>query len=151
MRLYDQDYVSHHCLQFTHNVSPVTPVHYRRNCVEVSGDLDISVVTFDSEMTFEKINSIAASQRFGILRKACRVFNDKSFLERCFLGFVLPVLECCSAMWCSAADTHFELPCLVVGFLSLGMLKFNITHCRIVDLLQYYVLGATRFTLFMVL
>ena len=31
------------------------------------------------------------------------------FLRDAFLGFVLPVLEYCSAVWCSAADTHLEL------------------------------------------
>ena len=25
------------------------------------------------------------------------------------MGFVLPVLEYCSAVWCSAADTHVKL------------------------------------------
>ena len=30
-------------------------------------------------------------------------------LGRCFPGFVLPVLEYCPAVWCSAADTHLKL------------------------------------------
>ena len=30
-------------------------------------------------------------------------------LGRCLRGFVLPVLEYCSAVWCSAADTHLKL------------------------------------------
>ena len=30
-------------------------------------------------------------------------------IGRCFWGFVLPVLEYCSAVWCSAADTHLKL------------------------------------------
>ena len=30
-------------------------------------------------------------------------------LGRCFRGFVLPVFEHCSAVWCSAADTHLKL------------------------------------------
>ena len=69
-------------------------------------------MTFDFKMTFEKnIRSVAraASQRLGILRKSWRVFHDRSLLGRCFLGFVLPVLEYCSAVWCSAADTHVKL------------------------------------------
>ena len=63
-------------------------------------------------MTFEKhLRSVsrAASQRLGILRKSWRVFHDGSLLGRCFPGFVLPVLEYCSAVWCSAADTHLKL------------------------------------------
>ena len=77
-----------------------------------SDDLDILGVTFDSKLTFEKhIRSVsrAASQRLGILRKSWRVFHDKLLIGRCFWAFVLPVLEYCSAVWCSAADTHLKL------------------------------------------
>ena len=74
-------------------------------------DLVILGVTFDSKLTFKKhlcLVSRAASQRFGILRKSWRVFHDRSLLERCFRGFAPPVLEYCSAVWCSAADTHLK-------------------------------------------
>ena len=77
-----------------------------------SDDLAILGVTFDSKMTFEKHHrsvSRAASQRLGILRKCWRVLYDRSLLGRCFQGFVLPVLEYCSAVWCSAANTHLKL------------------------------------------
>ena len=37
------------------------------------------------------------------------MYNGISLLERCFRGFVLPVLEYCSAFWCSAADKHLKL------------------------------------------
>ena len=63
-------------------------------------------------MTFEKhLSSVsrAASQRLGSLRKSWRVFHDRSLLGRWFLGFALPVLEYCSAVWCSAADTNLKL------------------------------------------
>ena len=76
-----------------------------------SVDLDILGVTLDSRMTFEKhLRSVsrAASQRLGIL-KSWRVFHDRLLLRRCFRAFVLPVLEYCSAVWCSAADTHLKL------------------------------------------
>ena len=66
-----------------------------------SDDLVILGVTFDSKMTFEKhlcSVSRAASQRLGIFRKSWRVFHDRSLLERCFRGFLLPVLEYCSVM-----------------------------------------------------
>ena len=65
-------------------------------------------MTFDSKMTFEK-HLRSASQRLGILRKYWQVFHDKLLLGRCFNGFVLPVLEYCSAVWYSAADTHLRL------------------------------------------
>ena len=61
-------------------------------------------VTFHSNMTFDKhLRSVsrAASQRLGILRS--RVFHGRLFIRRCLLGFVLPVLEYCSALWGSAA------------------------------------------------
>ena len=77
-----------------------------------SVDLDILGVTFDSKLTFEKhLRSVsrAASQRLGIFRKSWRVFYDRLLIGRCFWGFVLPVLEYCSAVWCSAADTHLKL------------------------------------------
>ena len=76
-------------------------------------------VTIDSKMTFEKnLRSVskAASQRPGILRKSGRVLDDRSLLGRCIRGFVLPVLEDCSAVWCSAADTHLKLLDRVAGF-----------------------------------
>ena len=69
-------------------------------------------VTFDSKMTFEKhLRSVSrvASQRLDILRKSWQVFHDRSLLGRCFTGFVLPVLEYCCDVWCSAADTHLRL------------------------------------------
>ena len=77
-----------------------------------SDDLVMLGVTFVSEMTFEKnIRSVsrAASQRLGILRKSCQVFHDRLLLGRCFRGFVMPVLEHCSVVWCSATDTHLKL------------------------------------------
>ena len=73
-----------------------------------SDDLVILGVTFDSKMTFEK-HLRSASQRLGILRKSWQVFHDRALLGRCFRGFVLIVLEYCSAVWCSAADTHLKL------------------------------------------
>ena len=75
-------------------------------------DLVILGVTFDSKMIFEKhLRSVsrAASKRLGILRKSWQVVHDRLLLGRCFQGFVLPVLEYCSAVWCPAADTHLKL------------------------------------------
>ena len=50
------------------------------------------------------------------------------------LGFFLPVfLEYCSAVWCSAADTHLKLLDRVVSgvcFLAGGVLNCNLSHRR---------------------
>ena len=76
-----------------------------------SDNLVILGVTTDSKMTFDlRSISRAASQRLGILGKFWRVFHVRSFLGRCNRGFVLPILEHYSQIWCSAADTHLKLP-----------------------------------------
>ena len=75
--------------------------------LKVSDDIDILGVTFNSKMTFEKhlcSVSRAATQSLGILKKSWQVFHDRMFIDRCFPGFVLPVLEYCSAVWCSALN-----------------------------------------------
>ena len=92
-------------------------------------------------MTFEKhlrSVSISASQRLGILRKSWRVFHDRSPHGRCYRGFVLPVLEYCSAVLCSAADTHLkQLDRAVSGarFLTGDMFECDIAHRRSVAVL----------------
>ena len=61
------------------------------------------------------------------------MFDDRSLLERCFRGFILPVLEYCSAVRCSAADTHLKLQDRVVSgvrFLTGGVFEFDIAHRR---------------------
>ena len=89
-----------------HPQSP--PLTIGRTVLKEPDDLVILGVTFEPKLSFEKhLRSVsrAASQRLGILRKSWRVFHDRSLLGRCLHGFVLPVLEYCSAVWCSAADT----------------------------------------------
>ena len=99
-----------------------------------SDNLVILGVTFDSKMTFEKhLRSVsrAASQWLGILRKSWQVFHDRLLLVRCFRGFVLPVLKYCSAIWCSAADTHLRLLDHVVNgasFLTEGVFECDLAH-----------------------
>ena len=91
---------------------PLSPPLTIGGTVLKESDLVSLGVTCDSKMTFEKhlrTVSRAASQRLGILRMSCHVFHDRSLLWRCFWGFVLPVLEYCSAVWRSAADTHLKL------------------------------------------
>ena len=53
-------------------------------------------------------------------------------------AFVLPVLEYCSAVWCSAANTHLELLDRVVSgacFIAGGVLNCDISHRRSVAVL----------------
>ena len=126
--------------------------------LKVSDDLVILGLTFDSNMTFEKhLRSVprAAFQRFGIFRKSWRVFCDRALLGRCFWGFILRVLEYCSAVWCSAPITHFKLLDRAVSgarFLTRGVLSVTLL---IVDQWQSCVCfirpGVTRCTLLMVL
>ena len=95
----------------------------------------------------------AASQWLGIFRKSWQVFHDRLLLGRCFRGFVFPVLEHCSAVWCSSADNILDYwtVCVVSGasFLTRDVYE------HIVDLWQYDVcctgFGLTRCTLFVVL
>ena len=109
--------------------------------LQESDDLVKLEVTFDSKLTIEKhlcLVSRAASQRFGILTKSWRVFHDRALLERCFRGFVLPVLEYCSAVWCSAADTHLKLLGRTVSgarFLTGGVFECDIAYRRSVAVL----------------
>ena len=111
-----------------------------------SDDLVILGVTFDSKVTYEKhLRSVsrAASQRLGFLRKSSRVFYDRSLLGRYFGGFDLPVLEYCSSVWCSAADTHLKLLDRAVSgarFLTGGVLEYDISHRRFVAVLHVYAL-----------
>ena len=60
------------------------------------------------------------------------------FLGDDFGIFVLPVLEYCSAVWCSAADTHLKLLDRAVSgakFLTGGVFECDISHRRSVAVL----------------
>ena len=70
------------------------------------------------------------------------MFHDRSLLGRCFRGFVLPVFEYCSAVWCSAVDTHLKLLDRAVSgarFLTGGVFECDIAHRRSVAVLCYCV------------
>ena len=114
----------------------LTPLTLDGTVLKVSADLVILGVTFDAKMTFEKhfrSVSSAAAQRLGIMKKSWQVFHDRSLLLRSFWGFILPVLEYCSAVWCSAADSHLKLLLRVVrcaGFPAGGVLDCNRAHRR---------------------
>ena len=63
------------------------------------------------------------------------MFHDRPLLERCFDGFVLPVLEYCSTVWCSAVNSYFKLLDRSVSgaqFLTRGVVECDI---HIVNLL----------------
>ena len=106
-----------------------------------SDDLVILGVTFDSKLSFEKhlrLVSKESSQRLGILRNSRRVFYVRSLLERCIRGFVLPVLEYCSAVWCTAAGEHLKLldrAVSIARFLTGGVFECGIAHRRSVAVL----------------
>ena len=128
-------------LQVTHNASTVTPINYWWNCTEgvwwpcyIGSDIWFPTNLWEAS----SLGSRAVSQRLGILRKSWRVFHDRSLLERCCRGFVLPVLEYCSAVWCSAADTHLKLLDRAVSgarFLTEGAFEYDISHRRSVAVL----------------
>ena len=122
-----------------HPQSPILTID--STVLKESVDLDILGVTFGSKLTFEKHLSLvsrAASQRLGILRKSWRVFHDRLLIVWCFGGFVLPVLEYFSAVWCLAANTHLKLLDCIVScacFLAGGVLNCNLSHRRSVAVL----------------
>ena len=122
-----------------HPQSP--PLTIGRSVLNEPDDLVILGVTFDSKMTFEnhlRSVSTAASQNLGIFNKSWQVFHDRLLLGRCFRVFLLPVLEYCSAVWCSAADTHLKLLDRVVSgasFLTGGVFECDLAHRRSVAVL----------------
>ena len=72
------------------------------------------------------------------MRKSWQLFHDRSVLLRSFWSFVLPVLEYCSAVWCSALDSHLKLLDRFVRsarFLAGGVLECNLAHRRSVAVL----------------
>ena len=114
----------------------LTPLTLDGTVLKESADLVIFGVTFDAKMTFEKhLRTVysASAQRLIVMRKSWEVFHDRSLLLRSFWGFVLPVLGYCSAVWCSAADSHLKLLDRVVrsaGLLPGGVIDCNLAHRR---------------------
>ena len=75
---------------------------------------------------------------YSMINKLFILFHDKFLIGRCFWGFVLPVWEYCSAVWCSAADTHLNLLDRVVSsacFLAGGVLNCDLSHRQSVTVL----------------
>ena len=92
-------------------------------------------------MIFEKhLRSFyrAVSRSLDILRKSWQVFHDRLHLGICLRCFVLTVLEYCSALWWSAADTHLKQLDRVVSdasFWTGGVFKCDLAHRRSVAVL----------------
>ena len=113
-----------------------TPSTLERTALKTSAHQVIFGVLSDARMTFTKHRrsvSRAAAQRFGILRKSWQVFHDRSLCQRSFRSFVQQVLEYCSAVLCSAADSHVKLLDRVVrnaNFLAAGVIECNLPHRR---------------------
>ena len=80
-------------------------------------------------MTFEK-------QSLCILRKSWGVFNDRLLFGKCYRGFVLLVLENCSAVRCSVADAHDKQVDSGTCFLIDGVFECNIAHRRAVAVIS---------------
>ena len=73
-------------------------------------------------------------EHFSILVNKLIGYADASTL----MAVVLPVLEYCSAVWCSAADTHLKLLDRAVSgaqFLTEGVFECDIAHRRSVAVL----------------
>ena len=104
-----------------------------------SSNLKVLGVILDSKMTFaDHLRSLSsiASQKLGILRRANKVFQDFSINATCLRSFVLPVLEYCAPVWCSAAHSHLDLLDRVIrGASSLvdGTLCVSLEHRRAVS------------------
>lgn len=80
--------------------------------VEVSDDLVILGVRFDSKLTFEShIRDVVASssRSLGIMRRAAKIFDSTDVLVSCFRSFVLSRLEYCAPVWNSATNVHLNL------------------------------------------
>ena len=65
------------------------------------------------------------------LEESWQVLHDRLVLWRCLRGFLLPILEYCSVVWCSAANTHIKLVDRVVSgasFLTGGVFECDLAH-----------------------
>ena len=80
--------------------------------IRASPDLDILCMKFNSKLTLEDhVRGIICrvSRRICILRFVKCILVYTSVLLRCYFACVLLILECCSPVWGSAAECHFQL------------------------------------------
>ena len=89
----------------------LTPLTLDGTVLKESADLVILGVMRDAKKHLCSV-SRAAAQWLGVMRKSWQLFHDRALLLRSLRSFILPVLEYCSAVWCSAADSldWTELP-----------------------------------------
>ena len=126
--------------QLTHPQSP--PLALGETVLIESLDLDILGMTFDAIITFEKQN-VWKTFSFQIIFSKARYheelmqrYFDLLLLVRCFLGFVLRVLEYCSfdrtlGYWtclvsCSSFLADGELECNLFEFLSVTSIVYSV-------------------------
>ena len=124
-----------------HNASPVTRISYWRNCAEwvlwpcyVGSDIWFP----DDFWAASPLGFQSCFSMTWYLEKFWRVFHDRLLLGRCFRGCVLHVFEYCSAVWCSAVDTHLKLVDRVVSgccFLTGSVFECDISLRRSVAVL----------------
>ena len=121
-------------LQVTHNASPVTPIDHWWYCAEWvwwSGYIWSDIWFYVDHWEASSLGLQSSFSKALYLEEVLALFHDRLLIRRCFWGFVLPVLEYCSAVWCSAADTHLKLLDQVVSgacFLAGGVLNCNLSH-----------------------
>ena len=118
-------------------VEPPHPtLQLHQHDISVAASLTILGVRLDERLTFEcHVRDVAsrASQKLGILRQAWRLYQDVSIVSKCFWSYILPILEYCSPVWSSAADTHLRLLDRVVRTvftLSNGQVLCDLDHRR---------------------
>ena len=101
----------------------------------------ICIAVYTAFVMTKRVQNIVVSVfscDFCCLKKFKRVFHYRMLLERCCQGFVLPVLEHCSGVWCPDADTHLkQLDSVVSGtsFFTGGVFKCDLAHRRYVAVL----------------
>ena len=128
---------------------PTLRLHEQDICATAS--LTILGVRLDEKLTFEcHLRDVAsrASQKLGILRQAWRLYQDVSVVSKCFWSYILPILEYCSPVWSSAADTHLRLLDRIVrtvSALSNGQVQCDLDHRRsVAELCVFYKLFFNR-------
>ena len=137
-----------YCLIFSHKrrLSQCVPSHainYWRTVLKESDDLDILGVTFDPKLTCWEASSLGFQSSFSKILYLVEVPLSIPWLIASWemlSGFCPAFLDycaVCSAVRCSAADTHLKLLDHVVSCVQLGVC-LNVT-LHIVDLWQYYI------------
>ena len=58
------------------------------------------------------------------------MFGDESVLLKCYNAFLLPCLEYCSPVWCSAADSHLKLLDRVMSSIKFMLPNINVDLCH---------------------